>query len=258
MTRLVRLEIIMNRKNWKEGMAMKKVLIIIPAYNEQDSIKTVVDNLIQNYPQYDYVIVNDGSKDGTRRICKENNYNLLDMPINLGLAGGFQAGMKYAYRSGYDYAIQFDADGQHKAEYIETIFNKINEGYDIVIGSRFVDTKKPFSMRMIGSRMISLAIRITTGKKIKDPTSGMRMFSKSVIKECAINMNYGPEPDTISYLIKNGAKIAEVQVEMDERIAGQSYLTAFKSMSYMIRMLTSIFIIQNFRKRDRKYIDDLQ
>ena len=103
---------------------MKKVLIIIPAYNEQDSIKTVVDNLIQNYPQYDYVIVNDGSKDGTRRICKENNYNLLDMPINLGLAGGFQAGMKYAYRSGYDYAIQFDADGQHKAEYIETIFNK--------------------------------------------------------------------------------------------------------------------------------------
>lgn len=239
----------------KEGAKVKEVLVIIPAYNEQDNIKRVVDNLIENYPQYDYIVVNDGSKDHTRRICKENNYRLLDLPVNLGLAGGFQAGMKYAYRAGYQYAIQFDADGQHRPEYIAPILAKIKEGYEIVIGSRFVDEKKPFTMRMVGSRLISTAIKITTGKRIKDPTSGMRMFNRATIKECAININYGPEPDTVSFLVKNGARIAEVQAEMDERIAGQSYLTAFKSISYMTRMLTSILVIQNFRKRDKRYIE---
>lgn len=228
---------------------MKEVLVIIPAYNEQDNIKRVVDNLIESYPQYDYVVVNDGSRDHTRRICRENGYRLLDLPVNLGLAGGFQAGMKYAYRAGYKYAIQFDADGQHRPEYIEPIKKKMEEGYNIVIGSRFVDKKKPFSMRMLGSRLISGAIKITTGKRIKDPTSGMRMFDRKIIKECAVNINYGPEPDTVSFLMKNGATVAEVQAEMDERIAGQSYLTAFKSISYMVRMLTSIVVIQNFRKR---------
>lgn len=230
---------------------MKEVLVIIPAYNEQDNIKRVVDNLIENYPQYDYVVVNDGSSDHTRRICRENNYRLIDLPVNLGLAGGFQAGMKYAYRAGYQYAIQFDADGQHRPEYIEPIFNKIKEGYDIAIGSRFVDKKKPFSMRMLGSRLISGAIRLTTGKKIKDPTSGMRMYNRKTIKECAVNINYGPEPDTVSFLMKNGAKVVEVQADMDERIAGESYLNAVKSMSYMVRMLSSIIILQNFRKRKR-------
>ena len=230
---------------------MNKVLVIIPAYNEEDNIKRVVDNLIENYPEYDYVVVNDGSRDRTREICKENGYRLLDLPVNLGLAGGFQAGMKYAYRAGYNYAIQFDADGQHRPEYIKPILEKMKEGYDIVIGSRFVEKKKPYSMRMIGSRLIAGAIRLTTGMKIKDPTSGMRMFNRITMKECAINMNYGPEPDTVSYLIKKGAKVAEVQAEMDERVAGESYLNAITSAVYMARMLTSILVIQNFRKRTK-------
>ena len=228
---------------------MKSVLVIIPAYNEQDNIKRVVDNLTQNYPQYDYVVVNDGSKDDTKRICQENGYKLLDLPVNLGLAGGFQAGMKYAHQMGYDYAIQFDADGQHRPEYIGPILEKMEEGYDIVIGSRFVEQKKDSSLRMIGSRMIALAIKLTTGIKINDPTSGMRMFNKAMIKECAQNINYGPEPDTVSFLMKNGAKVAEVQVEMDERIAGESYLNMMNSIKYMFRMLISIAIIQNFRNR---------
>lgn len=233
---------------------MNELLIIIPAYNEQGNIKRVVDNLITNYPQYDYIVVNDGSKDHTRRICKENGYNIIDLPVNLGLAGGFQAGMKYAYRAGYKYAVQFDADGQHRPEYLESMLCKMKEGYDIVVGSRFVNEKKPFTMRMVGSRLISTAIKLTTGRRIKDPTSGMRMFNQKIIKECAVSLNYGPEPDTISYLIKNGAKVAEVQAKMDERITGESYLTAFKSISYMVRMLTSILVIQNFRKRDKKFV----
>lgn len=231
---------------------MKEVLIIIPAYNEQENIKRVVDNVIENYPQYDYIVVNDGSTDHTKRICRENNYNLLDLPINLGLAGAFQAGMKYAYRAGYQYAIQFDADGQHRPEYISPILEKAKSGYDIVIGSRFVSEKKPFTMRMLGSKIISFAILFTTRRRINDPTSGMRMFNRKIMKECAMNLNYGPEPDTISFLLKNGASITEVQAEMDERIAGQSYLTAFRSISYMFRMLVSILVIQNFRKRNKR------
>ena len=129
----------------------------------------------------------------------------------------------------------------------------MEEGYDIVIGSRFVTEKKPKSMRMLGSNLISAAIRLTTGVKLKDPTSGMRMFSRKMVEEFALGLNYGPEPDTVSYLIKQGAKVAEVQVTMDERIAGVSYLNPVNAVKYMSKMLFSILLIQNFRKRDSRY-----
>ena len=228
-----------------------KCLLIIPAYNEQDSIVRVIENIKNNFPQYDYVIINDGSADSTPEICRAKGYELIDLPVNLGLAGAFQTGLKYAYQKGYDYAIQFDADGQHLPQYIAPMLEKMQEGYDIVIGSRFVNEKKPKSLRMLGSNMISLAMRITTGRKVNDPTSGMRMFNKKMIEEFALNMNYGPEPDTVSYLLKQGATIAEVQVQMEERIAGASYLTLGRSMMYMMRMLISILLIQNFRKRQK-------
>ena len=226
-----------------------KCLVIIPAYNEEENIVRVVENLKNNYPMYDYIVINDGSSDSTAKICRKNGYELVDLPVNLGLAGAFQTGLKYAYRNGYDYAIQFDADGQHRPEFIGPMLDKIQEGYDIVIGSRFVTEKKPHSLRMLGSNLMSMAMKLTTGRRVKDPTSGMRMFNKKMIAEFALNMNYGPEPDTVSYLLKQGATIAEVQVEMDERIAGESYLNLTKSMMYMLRMLLSILLIQNFRKR---------
>ena len=228
-----------------------KCLVIIPAYNEQDNIVRVIENLKNNYPQYDYVIINDGSADSTPEICRAKGYELIDLPVNLGLAGAFQTGLKYAYQKDYDYAIQFDADGQHLPQYIAPMLDKMQEGYDIVIGSRFVNEKKPKSLRMLGSNLISIAMRITTGRKVNDPTSGMRMFNKKMIEEFALNMNYGPEPDTVSYLLKQGATIAEVQVQMEERIAGTSYLTLGRSIMYMMRMLISILLIQNFRKRQK-------
>ena len=151
---------------------------------------------------------------------------------------------------GYDAAIQFDGDGQHDPKYLPLLVETMEkEKADIVIGSRFVEEKKPWSARMIGSRILQLAIRITTGKKITDPTSGMRLFSKKVIQEFATSMNYGPEPDTICYLLRQGAKIKEVQVTMHERIAGESYLSIPRSFWYMLCMTISIFFIQWFRKR---------
>ena len=228
---------------------MQDILLVIPSYNEEKNIETVVDELIRNFPGLDYIVVNDGSTDNTAAICRKKGYHFLDLPVNLGLAGCFQAGMKYAYEKGYQYAIQFDGDGQHRPEYIQKMREKMDEGYDIVTGSRFIDAPKDFSMRMIGSRMIAAAIRMTTGTRVSDPTSGMRMFNRQMIQAFALRLNYGPEPDTVSFLIKQGAKVAEVPVKIAERLAGESYLKPVVAAKYMMRMLVSILLIQNFRKK---------
>ena len=225
-----------------------KTLIIIPAYNEAENIKNVVDNLAGNYPQYDYIIVNDGSRDETKKICLENCYHLLDCPVNLGLAGAVQTGFLYAYENGYDAALQFDGDGQHQPQYIADLLPELREA-DIVVGSRFVTEKKPKSLRMLGSNIIQICIRLTTGKRIADPTSGMRLFNRKMMKAFAYNMNYGPEPDTLSYLLRCGARVKEVQVEMREREAGESYLNLRRSIEYMFRMCMSIILISRFRRK---------
>ena len=240
----------MNRgKEIIRGKTMR-VLIVIPAYNEAENIERVAEDLRLNYSQYDYIIVNDGSKDDTTWICKRNAYPLLDLPINLGLAGAVQAGFQYAYENGYDAVLQFDGDGQHRPEYIAKMVEEMqHQKADIVIGSRFVNKKKEKSLRMLGSDIIQIAIQMTTGKSIKDPTSGMRLFNRKMMKQFAYLMNYGPEPDTISYLLRCGFQILEIPVEMLERTAGESYLNLKRSVLYMIRMCTSIIFIQRFRKR---------
>ena len=131
-----------------------KCIIIIPAYNEAGNIEKVVDNIINNYPMYDYVVVNDGSTDATRKICKERGYNLLDLPANVGLAGAIKSGIKYANYYQYEYVVQIDGDNQHDPAYIERMLKVMGEtDADIVIGSRFVEAKKPFNMRMLGSNL---------------------------------------------------------------------------------------------------------
>lgn len=225
-----------------------KTLLIIPAYNEEGSLATTVESVQREAPEVDFIVVNDGSKDGTVRVCRENEYPFLDLSTNLGLAGAFQAGMKYAYRHGYDCAIQFDADGQHLPEYIKPLEDAIKDN-DIAIGSRFVGQKKPKSMRMLGSNLIQFAIKLTTGKTIKDPTSGMRAFNARMIELMARGLNFGPEPDTVSYLIKRAhAKVVEVPVHMVDRTAGESYLNPWTSAMYMLRMSISILFMQLVRK----------
>ena len=230
------------------------LLIIIPAYNEAENIERVVNNLIENYPQYDYVVVNDGSSDDTRKICAKKGYYFLDLPINVGLAGAIRAGIRYANYHGYDYAVQIDGDGQHDPKYIKDMLEKMRSAQaDIVIGSRYKEKKKPHSMRMLGSRIISGAIKLTTGgKNIEDVTSGMRLFNKRMIKNFGYNMHYSPEPDTIAYLLNCDIKIEEIQVEMYERIAGTSYLNLKNSVWYMLKMLFSILVFQWVRSREVK------
>lgn len=224
-----------------------KALLVIPAYNEEESIERVIENLVANCPQFDFVVVNDGSSDSTAEICRKHAWRFIDLPVNLGLSGAFQAGVKYAARNDYDCVIQFDADGQHRPEYLDVMVAALAD-VDIVIGSRFVEEKKPHNLRMFGSRLISGMIKVTTGVTIKDPTSGMRAYGKRAIAELAKGENLGPEPDTIAYFIKRkGMTVAEVQVQMDERQAGESYFNLRSSATYMARMALSVLMVQYFR-----------
>lgn len=227
---------------------MQKTLIVIPAYNEALNIEKTVSDIENNAPEVDYVVINDGSKDNTLEVIRNNHYNHIDGFCNLGLFGAVQTGFKLALEENYDVVIQFDGDGQHSAKYISTMVSEIENGNDIVIGSRFVTEKKPFTARMLGSRLISFAIKIITGKMITDPTSGFRAYNKACIKDYATDMNNPPEPDTLVYMLRKKRKIKEVQVQMQDREFGESYLNLGNTIKYMSRMLISIFLIQPFRK----------
>lgn len=227
---------------------MLKTLVVIPAYNEALNIKKTVIDLKNNAPDVDYVVVNDGSKDSTLEVLEQNNFNYIDSICNLGLFGAVQTGFKLAMKEKYDVVIQFDGDGQHSAKYIDLLVKEIENGNSIVIGSRFVDEKKPFTARMIGSRLIAGAIKLITGKTIKDPTSGFRAYDKACIRDYATEMNNPPEPDTLVYMLRKNRKIKEVQVQMSEREFGESYLDLVNTIKYMSRMMVSIFLIQPFRK----------
>ncbi len=230
-------------------MKKLKVLAIIPAYNEEGSIKKVVEDLEKNAKGIDYVIVNDGSTDKTLEVIKKNKYNHIDLFVNLGVFGAVQTGFLYALENGYDCAMQFDGDGQHKAETIKKMLPYI-EDYNIVIGSRFAKKKRNYSARMIGSRILTTAIFLVTGKKIYDPTSGLRIYDRQTMIDYAKDQNNPPEPDTLVYMLKKKKKIIEIPVEMDERVHGQSYFKSYtNSARFMARMIISIILIQPFRKR---------
>lgn len=222
---------------------MTKVLAIVPAYNEEESIGFAIEDLVKNAPEVDYVVVNDGSNDSTEKVCLERGYNIISLPDHLGLTGAFQAGIWYALENDYDYVVQFDADGQHVASYIGDLIEEArSSASNIVIGSRFVTKKKPLSPRMMGSMIISALIRMTIGEEVRDPTSGMRLYDKATIRELAGKPDYGPEPDTLMHLVKDGACFSEVQVDMRERVAGESYLSPTQSILYMLRTSLSILL----------------
>lgn len=225
-----------------------RVLAIIPAYNEAESLVKTVEDFLAAGTGCDYLVVNDGSSDSTESICLEHGFNHVTHPVNLGLTAGFQTGVTYALEHGYEAVIQFDADGQHVAECVPHLVSEmVRSNSDIVIGSRFVTERRGMSARMVGSRLLTALIKLTTGSKITDPTSGMRLYSRRAMEEFSRRSDFGPEPDSIAYLIRHGMSVREVQVEMREREAGESYLNLWRSISYMARTCTSILLVQWFR-----------
>ncbi len=228
-----------------------KLLVVIPAFNEEENLPRVISELREKVPQYDFVIINDGSTDGTEALCRAQGYPFLDLPANLGLTGAFQTGVRYACEMGYDAVIQIDGDAQHDPAYIPDMAALMEEkDLDLVIGSRFVTEKRPATMRMAGNALISWAIRVTTGKTVMDPTSGMRLYGRRVLKELAVELNARPEPDTVAQLLRGGARMEEYQVRMREREKGESYLDFGASMLYMVQMCMNIFFLQWVMKKE--------
>ncbi len=229
-----------------------RLLVIIPAYNEEASLPDTVRELREKAPEAEFVIVNDGSGDRTAEICRERGWPLLDLPTNLGLTGAFQTGIRYAYEQGYDAALQFDADGQHDPASIRPMAEMMErEGLDLVLGSRFLTEKRPRSLRMAGNALIEGAVALTTGRKITDPTCGMRLYGRRVMAHMAYSPVARPEPDTLAFLIRCGARTGECPVSIRERTAGESYLSLGRSFRYMAQMGMNIFVLQWVLKKEK-------
>ena len=209
-----------------------KVLVIIPAYNEAENIVRVVRQMMEQAPQYDYLVVNDGSTDDTLALCKREGFQYIDLPINMGIGGAVQAGYIYARKNRYDIAVQMDGDGQHDITYLERMIAPILAGEaDVVIGSRFLE-KEGFQSsagRRAGINILSFLIWLTTGRRIKDVTSGYRA------------VNY-PEPEAIVAAIMHLGRVKEIPVRMRAREGGTSSITFKKSIYYMIKVTLAILI----------------
>lgn len=224
----------------------EKVLVIIPAYNEQHSILKTLKDLDTNCPQMDKIVVNDCSKDQTRAMIQDAGYDYLDLSNNLGIGGAVQAGYRYACCHDYDIAIQFDGDGQHDARFLKDLIKPIEQGAaDITIGSRFIERTgfQSSGARRAGINILSGLIRVLCGVKVLDVTSGMRAVNKQFIREYADEyaQDY-PEPEAILYAGLRGARIEEVPVQMRERENGESSINSMKSVYYMIKVSIALII----------------
>lgn len=238
---------------------MTKVLMIIPAYNEEGSIiKTTksIEEFKNKVPfTLDYIVVNDGSTDKTKDLLVDNKIPAVHLIKNLGIGGAVQTGYLYAYYNDYDIAVQFDGDGQHDITSIEALVKPIIDGQaDFTIGSRFVEGspsefKTSFSRRM-GINLISFFIKIKTGRRLLDVTSGYRAANREIIEYFSYHYpKKYPEPETNALLVKQNKRVEEIGVNMFERLEGKSSITPLKSIRYMIEVLTSIILLTTGRTK---------
>lgn len=221
-------------------------LIIIPAYNEAKSLPNLIENIEKTLPDFDYVIINDGSWDGTKKVANKENWNVVHLSINSGIGAAVQTGYRYAWENDYDIAIQIDGDGQHDICFLPEIVRPIEEDTaDVVIGSRFV-TKEGFQTsgaRRMGIKLLSYLIFILTGEKIKDVTSGYRAANRKFISIFADDYSKDyPEPEAIVTVKMYGGRILELPVVMKEREHGNSSITLWKSVYYMLKVSLAILV----------------
>lgn len=224
----------------------QRVLIIIPAYNEAENIVHVVNHMMEQAPQYDYLVVNDGSTDNTLELCRQESFHYLDLSINMGIGGAVQAGYIYARKNDYDVAVQMDGDGQHDVAYLEELLEPIlKEEADVVIGSRFLEKEgfQSSASRRMGINILSALIWLTTGKRIMDVTSGYRAVNRMFIEIYSEDypMDY-PEPEAIVSAIMHLGRVQEVPVQMRAREGGVSSITFKKSIYYMIKVTLAILL----------------
>ncbi len=225
---------------------MNKKLIIIPAYNEAESIEATIRDIQENAAGFEYIIINDCSKDDTLKICMQNGFNVLNLPINLGIGGAVQTGYVYAKENGYAMAVQVDADGQHDVSYLQRMADKMEQtGSDFIIGSRFIEKEgfQSSAFRRAGISFFTGLIRVLTGVTITDPTSGFRLANRKVIERFATDYprDY-PEPESLFALLRQKYKVMEVPVVMRERQGGESSIRIRNSIYYMIKVSLAILV----------------
>ena len=224
---------------------MKK-LVIIPAFNEEGNLEKTIKDIKDNAPDFDYVIINDCSTDKTLEMCRRHGFSYLNLPVNLGIGGAVQTGYRYAYYHGYDIAVQFDGDGQHSASRLEDMVTTlIDTESDMVIGSRFIEKEgfQSSGLRRIGIKYFTGLIKLLTGKKITDPTSGMRMVNKKLLEKFTDEYpkDY-PEPESVVTILAEKYKVMEIPVVMNEREEGVSSISLKNSVYYMIKVSFAILI----------------
>lgn len=225
---------------------MEKVLIIIPAYNEEKNLPKLTEKLEKMYPQYDYVVVNDGSEDHTKELCRKEGISVINLPVNLGIGGAVQTGYKYGSENGYDIAVQIDGDGQHDIAYLDNLLEPLrNNSADVVIGSRFI-RKEGFQssrLRRTGIVFLSRLIRLLTGVRVCDVTSGFRAVNRRFVEIYARDYpsDY-PEPEAIVSAIMKGGRVLEVPVVMKERESGTSSINLVRSVYYMIKVTLAVLL----------------
>lgn len=231
-----------------------KVLIIIPAYNESECIRSTIESI--QTTNIDIIVVNDGSTDTTSEEARRCGILVLELPENLGVGGAMQTGFRYASSNGYEIAIQFDADGQHNPECIPKLVAMIRNGKcDLAIGSRYiVQNQQGFQstfMRRVGIRFIASLIRMLTWKRITDPTSGFRAMNEKVINLFAQSypQDY-PEPESVVLAHNHGLKIHEIPVEMFVRQGGNSKIRLLDTVIYMVKVSTAI-VLEAIRQKNR-------
>ncbi|HHJ7885761.1 TPA: glycosyltransferase family 2 protein, partial [Streptococcus pyogenes] len=199
-------------------------------------------------PDFDYIIIDDCSTDNTLAICQKQGFNVISLPINLGIGGAVQTGYRYAQRCGYDVAVQVDGDGQHNPCYLEKMVEVlVQSSVNMVIGSRFI-TKEGFQSsfaRRIGIKYFTWLIALLTGKKITDATSGLRLIDRSLIERFANHYpdDY-PEPETVVDVLVSHFKVKEIPVVMNERQGGVSSISLTKSVYYMIKVTLAILVVR--------------
>lgn len=225
----------------------RRALAIVPAYNEEAAIAHTIAGLRAAAPEFDIVIVNDGSQDHTSAAARATGQAVVvDLPCNLGIGGAVQTGFKYADRYGYELAIQFDADGQHLASEIGALIAPILAGQaDVVLGSRFLGVKSFQSTwaRRLGIYCFYLVNSLLIGQAITDNTSGFRAYNRRAISFLAEHYptDY-PEPEAVILLKKNGFRLSEVPVLMQARQGGSSSIHGLWSLYYMVKVLLAIVV----------------
>ena len=221
-----------------------RVLLVVPAHNEEGSILSVAHQIMES--GYDYIVINDGSTDGTLRICQTYGLNYIDLPINLGIGGAVQTGHRYALEHGSDVDIQVDGDGQHDISYVPRLLEEIDRGADLVIGSRFMGEAEGFQstfLRRTGIKWLEGCIKFVTGLTITDCTSGFRASGRRAMSLFALNYpcDY-PEPESIVTAHTHDLVVREVPVVMRDRQSGTSSINALRSIYYMVKVTLAVLI----------------